>query len=53
MTDSPERIWIDDERPIGGGCHVYNEWTGGVERYCVEYVRADLYEELKEENRND
>lgn len=29
--DSPERIWVDDERPIGGSCHVYTAKAPGVE----------------------
>ena len=40
--EAPERIWIDDERPIGGICHVYNEATEGVLKYATEYIRADL-----------
>lgn len=48
MTDStdnargPERIWVDDERPIGGSVNVYNEPSEGALKYCVPYVRADL-----------
>jgi hypothetical protein len=45
MSDAPERIWIDDERPSGGVCHVYTEVVAGVplHLYGVEYIRADLY----------
>jgi hypothetical protein len=42
MTDAPERIWIEDERSIGGTCHVHNEPTDCVLKYAIEYVRADL-----------
>lgn len=41
MTDQ-ERIWIDDERKIGGSVHVYDTPDEGVLKYCTEYVRADL-----------
>jgi hypothetical protein len=45
MTDTsraPERIWIEDERPIGGTCHVYNEWSHGVEQYAAPYIPEDI-----------
>lgn len=47
MTNTPEtmapaRIWIDDERPIGGSCHVYNDEPQSLAlKYVTEYVRAD------------
>lgn len=39
---APDRIWIEDERPEGGQCHVHNVPSEGVLLYGVEYVRADL-----------
>ena len=41
MSEAPERIWIEDERPDGGSCHVYNAPTPGVLKYAVEDDRAD------------
>lgn len=29
MTDAPERIWIEDERPHGGICFVHSEGDAG------------------------
>jgi hypothetical protein len=42
MADAPERIWVDDERPIGGQVHVWDEMPDDGKEYCTEYVRADL-----------
>jgi hypothetical protein len=47
MTDEPERIWIDDERPIGGELHVFTDPpVKGVEQLVVGYIRADLAEAI-------
>jgi len=47
MTDEPERIWIDDERPIGGELHVFTDPpVKGVEELVVGYIRADLAEAI-------
>lgn len=50
MTDAkneaPERIWIEDERPYGGMCHLHSEGTLGQIIYGVEYVRADLLADM-------
>lgn len=40
MTDAPERIWLEDERPYGGICHVHNEPTEGVLKYGTPYILA-------------
>lgn len=50
MTDTTERIWVDDERHIGGAVHVESEWTELVAKYSVEYVRADMFASLQAEN---
>lgn len=42
MSDLPERIWVDDERPEGGMCYVYEVPTAGVLQWATPYVRADL-----------
>ena len=43
MTDAPKRIWIDDERPIGGELHVFpNPPAIGAEDFVIAYHRADL-----------
>ena len=41
MTDAPKRIWVID------GFEVYTMWQD--EPACVEYVRADLCKDFKEE----
>jgi hypothetical protein len=46
MTEAPERIWIEDERPEGGSCHVYDDPTPGVLKYAVEYIRKDVVQDL-------
>jgi hypothetical protein len=47
MTDEPERIWIDDERPIGGELHVFTDPpVTGAEQFVVGYIRADLAEAI-------
>jgi hypothetical protein len=47
MTDEPERIWVDDERPIGGELHVFTDPpVTGVEQLVVGYIRADLAEAI-------
>jgi hypothetical protein len=47
MTEEPERIWIDDERPIGGELHVFTDPpVKGAEEFVVEYIRADLAEAI-------
>lgn len=40
MSDAPERIWLEDERPYGGICHVHNEPTEGVLKYGTPYILA-------------
>ena len=53
-NEAPEQIWVEDERPIGGDCHVYNEPIKG---FCnpIRYTLADLSDghiaELEAENR--
>lgn len=42
--EGPERIWIEDERPFGGNCHVWDEPSEAVEQYSVAYVRADIHQ---------
>lgn len=44
MREGPERIWIEDERPFGGDCHVCDEPSEAVEQYSVAYVRADIHQ---------
>ena len=39
---APERIWVGDERPVGGTIHVWNELAENARRYATEYTRADL-----------
>jgi hypothetical protein len=39
---APERIWVGDERPVGGTIHVWNELAENARRYATEYIRADL-----------
>ena len=47
MIEEPERIWIDDERPIGGELHVFTDPpVKGVEQLVVGYIRADLAEAI-------
>jgi len=41
MSEAPERIWIDDERKIGGVCHVFCE-DDPAHEYADEYTRTDL-----------
>ena len=53
-NEAPEQIWVEDERPIGGDCHVYNEPIKG---FCnpIRYTLADLSDariaELEGQNR--
>ena len=52
MTDEPERIWVEDERPLGGGVYVWNDCNLSSEeskKYAVEYIRADLVAALETE----
>jgi hypothetical protein len=50
MSKEPERIWIDDERPIGGKLHVFTDPpVKGAEEFVVGYIRADLAEAKLEE----
>lgn len=42
MSEAPERIWIDDERPIGGKMHVFTETFETDMPGCIEYIRKDL-----------
>ena len=44
MSDTPERIWVDDERPEGGGVHVWADLSEHARQWAVEYIRADLVE---------
>jgi hypothetical protein len=37
---TPERLWIEDERPDGGACHVHNEPSEGVLKYGTPYILA-------------
>lgn len=46
MSDAPERIWVDDERPLGGICHVYSELDVNARKWVIEYVRADIVDAL-------
>ena len=47
MSEEPERIWIDDERPIGGELHVFTDPpVKGTEEFVVGYIRADLAEAI-------
>jgi hypothetical protein len=50
---APERIWIDDERPYGGECHLSTEADivpgFPLSIYGVEYIRADRIEQLERE----
>lgn len=50
MSDAVERIWIDDERPIGGELHVFTSGLPSVVEYCTEYVHADRLKALEAEN---
>lgn len=52
MTDrseAPERIWVEDERPIGGAVHVWNEPSSFTDEFVTGYVRADLYDAAQDE----
>jgi hypothetical protein len=45
MSEGPERIWVEDERPIGGRVHVGEDTDQDLASpYVVRYVRADLYD---------
>ena len=46
QREDVERIWVDDERPIGGTVHVWDDLSEEACKYAVEYVRADLYAAL-------
>ena len=50
---APERIWIDNERPYGGECHLFTEADVDpgipLSDYGVEYIRADRIEQLERE----
>jgi hypothetical protein len=47
MANEPERIWIDDERPIGGEVHMFTDPPAkGTEAFVVGYVRADVAEAM-------
>ena len=46
MSDAPERIWVEDERPLGGICHVYSELDVNARKWAIEYVRADIVDAL-------
>jgi len=48
-TNAPERIWLDDERGIGGEANVFDVSDEGVLKYCTEYVRVDLHRALAAE----
>jgi hypothetical protein len=43
---APERIWVGDERPVGGTIHVWNELAEHARRYATEYTRADIVPDL-------
>jgi hypothetical protein len=45
MSKAPKRIWVDDERSIGGGVDVADQPPAYVDEYVIEYVRADLLNE--------
>jgi hypothetical protein len=40
--DAAERIWIDDERAIGGTATILWDEPPYADPYTTEYVRADL-----------
>lgn len=44
VSDKPKMVWIEDERPESGICHVHNEWSEGAETYGTPYARAALDE---------
>ena len=49
MTDAPERIWVEDERSLGGTVHVWDDLPEVARHYAAEYIRADLVEALEAE----
>lgn len=53
--NSEERIWLEDEREIGGGISVHEDEPVYLDPYIKEYVPAYVYEsrieELEEEIR--
>lgn len=41
--DAPERIWVDDERSIGGELNVFTDPpVKEAENFVVKYIRSDL-----------
>lgn len=43
-SKAPERIWIEDERHIGGSVNVSYEPPSFIDEFVTVYVRADLYD---------
>ena len=43
MSDTPERIWVDDERPEGGEVHVWADLCEQSRQWAVEYIRANVH----------
>jgi hypothetical protein len=42
MTNMPEQIWVDDERPEGGEVHVWVDLQMAARDCATEYVRKDI-----------